>query len=102
MSVKPLVRIDHQIFNKTVDTESSKSFLNWPTAKQILESSDKVKFTSAERLNLPAQFVGYSEHPIVILGALRENIRSAGWNKNEATFLITERRTRFSSRTKGD
>ena len=88
------MRVDHQIINMTVDTGSPISFLKWPTANLILESSDKAKFTPAERLNLPAQFVDYNKHSIVILGALKANIRSAGWEVNEATFLITERRTR--------
>ena len=38
-SLKALVRIDHQIINMTIDTGSPVSFLNWATAKTILESS---------------------------------------------------------------
>ena len=89
-SLKAWVRVDHQ----TVDTGSPISFLNWPTIKINLESSDQSKLTPAERLNLPAQFVGYNKQPIVIIGALKATILSAGWEFNEATFLITERRTR--------
>ena len=77
-SLKALVRVDHQIINMTVDTGSPISFLNWSTAKIILDSSDKAKFTTAERLNLPAQFVDYNKkQPIVLLGALKATIRSA-------------------------
>ena len=89
-SLKAWVRVDHQ----TVDTGSPISFSNWPTIKINLESSDQSKLTPAERLNLPAQFVGYNKQPIVIIGALKDTILSAGWEFNEATFLITERRTR--------
>ena len=45
-------------------------------------------------MNLPAQFVDYNRQPIVILGALKANTRSAGWEIHNVTFLITERRTR--------
>ena len=77
-SPKALVRVDHRIINMTVDTGSPISFLDWPTAKIILESSDKAKFTPAERLNLPAHFVDYNKkQPIVILKALKATIRSA-------------------------
>ena len=54
-----------------------------------------MKFVQAEHLNLPAQFVDYNKHSIVILGALKADIRSAGWEVQEATFLVTERCTRF-------
>ena len=40
-SLKALVRIDHQIINMIIDTGSPVSFLNWATAKTILESSKK-------------------------------------------------------------
>ena len=56
-SLKALIRIDNQILNMTVDTGSPISFLKWSVAKQILESSEKIQFTPAEQLNLPAQFV---------------------------------------------
>ena len=78
----------------TVDTGSPISFLTWTVAKQILDSSGKVMFTPSEQLNLPAQFIIYNQHPIVILSASNANIRSAGWEIQDATFLITERRTR--------
>ena len=35
-SLRALVRIDHQIFNMTVDNGSPISFLIWSTAKQFL------------------------------------------------------------------
>ena len=76
----------------TVDTGSPISILTWSTAKQILESSREVKFVQAEHLNLPAQFVAYNKHPIVILGALKAGTRSAGWEVQEATFSVTKRR----------
>ena len=47
-SLKALVRIDHQIINMTIDTGSPVSFLNWATAKQILETSKNTKFTPWE------------------------------------------------------
>ena len=93
-SLKALGRIDHQIINMTIDTGSPVSFLNWTTAKQILESSKNTKFIPRENLNLAAQFVDYNKQPINILGAITANIRSAGWEVVEASFLITERRTR--------
>ena len=93
-SLKSLIRIGNQIINMTVDTGSPISFLNWTVAKQILDSSGKVQFTPSEQWNLPAQFVDYNKQPIVKLGALTANIRSAGWEVHNATFLITERRTR--------
>ena len=66
-SLKALVRIDKHIINMTVDTGSPIFSLNWTVAKQILDSSGKVKLTPSEQLNLPAQFVDYNKHPIVIL-----------------------------------
>ena len=63
-------------------------------AKQILDSSRMVLFTLSEQLNLPSQIVDYNKQPIVILGALKAKIRSTGWESHNATFLITESRTR--------
>ena len=93
-SLKALVRIDHQMINMTIDTGSPVSFLNWATAKQILENSKNTKFTPRENLNLTAQFVDYNKQPIKILDAITTTIRSAGWEVVRASFLITERRTR--------
>ena len=93
-SLKALVRIDHQIINMTIDTGSPVSFLNWATAKQILESSKNTKFIPRENLNLTAQFVDYNKQPNNILGAITTTIRSAGWEVVGPSFLITERRTR--------
>ena len=93
-SLKALIRIDNQIINMTVDTESPITFLNWTVAEQMLDLSDKIQFTPSEQLNLPAHFVDYNKRPIAILGALKAKIRSAGWEVPDATFLITERRTR--------
>ena len=93
-SLKALVRIDHQIINMTIDTGSPVSFLNWATAKQILESSKNTRFISRENLNLTTKFVDYNKQPINLLGAITTTIRSAGWEVVGASFLITERRTR--------
>ena len=49
-SLNALVWIDHQIMNMTNDTGSPVSFLNWTTAKQILESSKNTKFIPRESL----------------------------------------------------
>ena len=78
----------------TNDTGSPVSFLNWTTAKQILESSKKTKFIPRESLSLSAQFVDYNKQPITILGAITTNFRSAGWEVVGASVLITKRRTR--------
>ena len=56
--------------------------------------SGKVQFTTSEQLNLPAQFVDYNKQPIVILGAMKINKGSAGWEILNATFLITKIWTR--------
>ena len=93
-SLKALVRIDHQFINMTIDTGSPVSFLNWATAKQILESSKNTRFIPRENLNLTTKFVDYNKQPINILGAITTTIRSAGWEVVGASFLITERRTR--------
>ena len=79
----------------TIDTGSPVSFLNWATAKTILESSKNTKFIiPRENLNLTTKFVEYNKQPINILGAITTNIRLAGWEVVGASFLITERRTR--------
>ena len=93
-SIKALVRIDHHIINMTIDTGSPVSFLNWATAKQILESSKNTTFIPRENFNLTTKFVDYNKQPINILGAITTTIRSAGWEVVGASFLITERRTR--------
>ena len=72
----------------TIDTGSPASFLNWATTKQILYECLKTK------LNLLAQFVDYNKHPILVLGALKADIRSAGWEVKRISFLLTEIRTR--------
>ena len=78
-ALKALVRIDKHIINMTIDTGSPVSFLNWTTAKQLMEGAPKKKFIPAEELNLSTQFVEYNKQPIQILGALCTSIRSAGW-----------------------
>ena len=63
-ALKALVRIKNQIINMTIDTGSPVSFLNWTTAKQLLDGSSQIKFNPAEKLNLTMQFVDYNKHPI--------------------------------------
>ena len=82
-SLKALVRIDNQIFNMTIDTGSLVSFLNWATTKQFLEECPKTQFTPAENQNL----VDYNKHSNLILGALKVDIRSAGWEVKGLSFL---------------
>ena len=77
-----------------IDTGSPVSFLNWTTAKQLLDGSAEIKFVPAEKLTLTMQFVDYNKHPIQILGAVCTNIRCAGWEVKDAYFLVTERRAR--------
>ena len=93
-ALKALVKIDSYILNMTIDTGSPVSLLNWATTKQILEGPSKSKFIPAEKLNLSAQFVDYNKRPILILGALKANLRSAGWEVLGAMLLVTERRMR--------
>ena len=88
------MKIDNHIVNTTIDTGSPVSFLNWTSTKQILEGSPNSKFIPAEKLNLSAQFVDYNKSPILILGALKENLHSAGWEVQGAPLLVTDGRTR--------
>ena len=78
----------------TIDTGSPVLFLNWTTAKQLLDGLSEIKFTPAEKLNLAMQFVDYNKNPSQILGALCADIRSVGWEVKDAYFLVTERRAR--------
>ena len=85
------MKIDSHILNMTIDTGSPVSLLNLATTKQILEGPTNSKFIPAEKLNLSAKFVGYNKRPILILVALKANLRSAGWEVFGAILLITER-----------
>ena len=76
-ALRASVRIDKHIINMTIDRGSAISFLNWTTAKQLMEGAPKLKFIPAEELNLTTQFVDYNKQPIQILGALCTSIRSA-------------------------
>ena len=89
-ALKALVKIDSHIVNMTIDTGSPLSFLNWTATKQFLESSTNSKCIPAEQLNLSAQFVDYNERPILILRALKANLRAAGWEVLGAPLLVTE------------
>ena len=91
-ALKALVKIDSHILNMTLDMGSPVSLLNWTTTKQILKGPSK--FIPAEKLNLSAQFVDYNKRPILILGALKANLRSAGWEVLGAMLLVTERSMR--------
>ena len=71
------MKIDNLIANMTIDTGSPVSFLNWTSTKQILEGSPISKLIPAEKPNLSAQFVDYNKRPILLLGALKANLRSA-------------------------
>ena len=93
-ALKALVKIFSQILNMTIDTGSPVSFLNWATTKQILEGPMISKVIAAEKPNLSAQFVDYNKRPILILGALKANLLSAGWEVLGAPLLVTERRMR--------
>ena len=44
-----------------------------------------------EKLNRSAQFVDYNKQPILILGALKADIRSAGGEVKGVLFLVIER-----------
>ena len=59
-----------------------------------MDKSSKVRFTPSEKLNLHTNFVDYNKQPISVLGHLKTNLRSAGWEVKGATFLVTERKTR--------
>ena len=93
-SLKAMVLIDNQLIQLTVDTGSPVSSLNWATAKKIMDKSNKVRFIQSQKLNLNTKFVDYNKQPICVLGALKTNLRSAGWEVKGATFLVTERKTR--------
>ena len=93
-SLKAMVRIGNQTIQLTVDTGSPVYFLNWVTAEELMDKSSKVRFIQSEKLNLHTKFVDYNKQPISVLGALKTNLRSAGWEVNGATFLGTERKTR--------
>ena len=93
-ALKALVRVKNQNINMTIDTGSPVSFLNGTTAKQLLDGSSEIKFIPAEELNFTTQFVDYNKHPIQILGAVSANIRSAGWEDQYVSLLVTERRAR--------
>ena len=93
-ALKALVKTDSHILNITIDTGSPVSLLNWATTKEILEGPTISKLIPAERLNLSAQFVDYNKRPILILGALKANLRSAVWEVLGAMLPVTERRMR--------
>ena len=50
----------------------------------------KPKFVLTEKLNLPAQFVDYNEHPILILEILKTDPRSLGWELSGVNLLVAE------------
>ena len=91
-ALKALVKIDSHILNMTIDTASPVSLLNWATTKQILEVPTNSRLIPVEKLNLSEQFLDYNKRPILILGALKANLRSAGWEVLGAMLLVTERR----------
>ena len=93
-SQKAMVRIYSQIIQLTVDTGSPVSFLTWATTKEIIDESNKARFIPSDKLNLATQFVDYNKQAICVLGALKTNLRSAGWEVKGATFLVTESKNR--------
>ena len=84
-SLKAMARIENQIIQLTVDTGSPVSFLNWATAKDIMDKSNKARFIPFDKLNLTTKFVDYNKQPICVLGALKTNLRSAGWEVKGGT-----------------
>ena len=92
-SLKAMLQIDNQIIQLTEYTGSPLFFLNWATAKEIMEKSNKVRLIPSEKLNLYTKFIDYNKQPVCVLGELKTNIRSACWEVTEATFLVTERKT---------
>ena len=73
-SLRAMVRIDNQIIQLTVDTGSPVSFLNWATAKEIMDKSKKARFIPSDKLNLTTKFIDHNKHPICVLGALKKNL----------------------------
>ena len=53
-SLKAMLRIDNQIIQLTVDTASPVSFLNWATAKEIMEKKQS-KIHSVRKTELADQ-----------------------------------------------
>ena len=93
-ALKALVGVNNQILNMTIGTGRPVSFLNWTTAKQLLDGSSETKFIPTEEVSLSAQFVDYYIQPILIFGAMQANIRSAGCEVKNASLLISKRRAR--------
>ena len=69
-------------------------FINWSTAKVIMDKSNKARFISSDKLNLTTKFVDYNKQPICALWELKTNLRSAGWVVKGTIFLVMERKTR--------
>ena len=56
-SLKAMVRIDNQIIQLMVDTGSQVSFLNWATAKEMMDKSNKARSIPSDKLNLTTKIV---------------------------------------------
>ena len=54
-------------------------FLNWAKAKQIKKPLKRTNIIPTEKKLLPVKFV--YKHSIMSFGALKTDIRSAGWEK---------------------
>ena len=87
-SLKAMARIDNQIIQLTVDTGIAVSFLNWATTKEVIDESNKARIIPSDKLKLATQFVDYNKQLICVLGALKANLRSEGWEVKKATFLL--------------
>ena len=52
------------------------------------------QFIPAEKFKMANQNVEYNKQLNCVLGLLKTNLRSAGWDVKDATFLMEERKTR--------
>ena len=89
-----MLRSNTKSFYATVDTGRPVSFLTKRTADVLLRQNPKSRFISVQNLSNGTSYVDYNKNFIKIFGSLVIPISSGGWKNDNATFLVSENKTR--------
>ena len=89
-----MLRSGAKSFYATVDTGNPVSFLNKRTADVLFRQNTKSHFTSVQNLLNEVSYKDFNKNSIKIFGSLTIPISSGGWENVDATFLVSEKKTR--------
>ena len=86
-----IVRSGLNFIKLTVDTGSPSSFVNKTTADKLVKSVNEAKYQPINEVKDYIRHIDYNDSVINVLGQLTLPVTSAGWEVEEAKFLVVEK-----------